>query len=152
MTSTRPPPEEATRKPEPNHEQNHGKTAASSEEPADGGCTSHNALAFSTLLSSQETDTRRDPELPLRPSRRLFKFTRDYPLVKSAPARTNQTRKPDSAIQNSRTTSIAPLRSAAPCTQSSAEVLHWWALRSGTASQRSPPSRYINHTPCRRGK
>jgi hypothetical protein len=44
----------------PNHESNSWlKSATSSEEPADGGSYIYNALAFSTLLSSQETDAHR---------------------------------------------------------------------------------------------
>jgi len=38
----------------------------------DGGLYIVNALAFSTLLSSQETDAHRVSELSFRPSRRLF--------------------------------------------------------------------------------
>ena len=59
----------------------------------------YNALAFSTLLSSQETGAHRVSELSFRPSRRLFKFTRGFLLVKSAPARFIRTVKPDLAFR-----------------------------------------------------
>jgi hypothetical protein len=52
-------PPEGNRKPSPNHESVIMAVSAGpdSEEPAPTGvCTSYNALAFSTLLSSQETD------------------------------------------------------------------------------------------------
>jgi hypothetical protein len=42
------------------------------EASRDGGLYIYHALAFSTLLSSQETGAHRVPELSFRPSRRLF--------------------------------------------------------------------------------
>jgi hypothetical protein len=44
-------------------------------------------------LSSQETGARRVPELSFRPSRRLFKLTRSFLLVKSAPGPDKPNRK-----------------------------------------------------------
>jgi hypothetical protein len=99
MSATRP---RRTRKPSPNHEfKHHGYIrGTSSEEPAPTGVLYiFNALAFSTLLSSQETDALRVSELSFRPSRRLFKFTRFFLLVKSAAARFIRTVKPDLAFR-----------------------------------------------------
>jgi hypothetical protein len=99
MSATRP---RRTRKPSPNHELKlHGHIrGTSSEEPAPTGVLYiFNALAFSTLLSSQETDALRVSELSFRPSRRHFKFTRFFLLVKSAPARFIRTVKPDLAFR-----------------------------------------------------
>ena len=82
----------------------------SSEEPAPTGVLYiYHALAFSTLLSSQETDALRVSELSFRPSRRLFKLTRFFRLVKSASVRFIRTVKPNLAFRNYQAISLLAL-------------------------------------------
>ena len=60
MTSTRTPAKEDPGNQKPNHEPSHGNPRGQIRRPAPTGVrTSFNALAFSTLLSSQETDAHR---------------------------------------------------------------------------------------------
>src|ERR1700722_6243192 len=87
MTITRPPKEPG--KQAPNHERYMANKSAGQLRRTSrrGFSTFVNALAFSTLLSSQETDAHRCFELPFSAPGRLIQFTRDFLFVKSDPVR-----------------------------------------------------------------
>ena len=118
----------------------------------DGGLYIFNALAFSTLLSSQDTDALRVPEFLFRPSRRLFKFTRFFLLVKSAPVRFPRTSRPNSTISElPEPTAYRPLAAERASTRCSNGVLSWWLPGSGTAfhiSDSTDGAAYINDLTC----
>ena len=86
MTDTRIPKDPGNQK--PNHERYMADPPNQTLKPGpDGGLYIYHALAFSTLLSSQETDAHRVSELSFRPSRRLFYFTRFFRFVKPVSVR-----------------------------------------------------------------